>query len=95
MPVLPTGTSVGTSLLVYRAGIPLGALTPYLWAGSTSRLNGRYADWHRVVGAEWATTSPAIPVAGLPAAQATVGIGRSLDAPLAKRSQLYLSLVFQ
>src|SRR5262249_22265983 len=54
-PALPTGAAVGSSLLAVRGSIPLAGLSPYLWAGTTTRENGRYVRWHRVIGAEFTT----------------------------------------
>src|SRR5439155_6677295 len=84
MPALPTGIAVGRSLFVYRVALPVGALTPYVWAASTTRVDGDYKNWHRVVGAEWTASLPQIALAGVPAARAQVGFGRSLDEPFAK-----------
>jgi hypothetical protein len=94
MPALPTGISVGRSLLAYRVGIPLLPLSPFLWAASTTRVDGRFAGWHRVIGAERAILVPPIALAGTPAARALIGVGRSLDAPFAKRYRAYVALVF-
>jgi hypothetical protein len=94
MPVLPTGTDVGTSLFVYRVSMPLGAITPYWWTASTTYSNGSFVRWHRIVGAEWTTSVPAYPLAGTPAARAQVGIGRSLDPPFQNKYRGYASLIF-
>jgi hypothetical protein len=93
IPTLPTGADVGTSLLTYRVAIPLGALTPYWWAGSTGTSAGRFQGWHRVVGGEWIFAVPTYPLAGTPAARAQVGLGYSLDAPFRREFRGYAGLI--
>lgn len=93
MPVLPTGMSIGSSVFTYSVALPSPALTPYFWAGSTAGLHRRFSDWHRVLGLEWSAAVPNIAVTGTPAARAQIGIGESLDAPLRKRVNAYVSFV--
>lgn len=93
MPVLPTGVSIGSSAFTYRAAATLAPLNVYLWSGSTAPAGERFARWHRVVGADWSMSVPAIPSAGTPAARATIGVGRSLDEPFRHKVRGYLSLV--
>jgi hypothetical protein len=94
MPALPTGVDAGRSLLAYRVSIPFATLSPFLWGASTNRVNGRYSNWHRVLGAELSLAFPPIPFAGTPAARAQVGLGRSIDEPFAKKLRGYVNLTF-
>jgi len=93
MPALPTGAALGTSVATYRVAVNGAALSPYFWSGSTADGTERFANWHRVVGLDWVAYVPTIAVAGTPAARALLGVGESLDAPLRKRVQAYVSVV--
>ena len=94
MPVLPTGTDVGSKVFVYRVSIPLAPLSPYFWGASTTPVDGRFENWHRVAGAEFNISVPRIPLLGTPAARGQIGIGYSLDEPYKKKTRAYVSLVF-
>jgi hypothetical protein len=94
MPALPTAIDVGRSFMSYRLTIPLAPVSPFLWAGSTTRVDRKFVRWHRVIGAEIAISGPAIALAGTPAARAQIGIGRSLDDPFRKKIRGYVNLVF-
>jgi hypothetical protein len=99
MPVLPTGTRIGTSVFAYRAALVVGAafsapVSAYLWSGSTGdEDNDRFDEWQRVIGLDWTLSIPAVPAAGTPAGRAQIGIGESLDAPFRRRVRAYFSLV--
>lgn len=92
MPVLPLGTSIGSSAFAYRASLNTKPLSWYFWSGSTA-FDDRFRDWQRVIGAEWTIAFDAIATAGTPAARARIGIGESLDAPVRRRVRAYVSLV--
>ena len=93
MPALPTAVSVDSRAFTYRITLNTDPLALYYWGGSTAAEGERFAVWHRVVGAEWASRVAAIPLAGTPAARGVLGIGESLDAPLRHRVRAYVSLV--
>ena len=93
MPALPTGVSIGSSAFTYRAAATIAPVNFYLWGGSTAPAGERFRRWHRVVGADWSMSVPAIPSAGTPAARAVIGVGRSLDDPFRHKVRGYLSLV--
>jgi len=93
MPALPTGVSIGSSAFTYRAAATIAPVNLYLWGGSTAPAGERFRQWHRVVGADWSMSVPAIPSAGTPAARAVIGVGRSLDDPFRNKTRAYLSLV--
>ena len=93
MPALPTGISIGTSLLAYRVGVSVAPLSWYLWSGSTSRPGESFDVWNRVIGVEWTQSVAPIALAGTPAARAQIGIGESLDAPFRRKLRAYVSLV--
>lgn len=91
MPVLPSGISIGSSVVTGRAS--LGApIALYYWAGST-RNGSRFENWYRVVGFEWNASIGSIAPAGTPAARAQIGAGESLDEPFRKRWRAYVSLI--
>ena len=94
MPALPTGIRGGRSVLAYRVSIPLVPLSPFLWAASTTRVDGHFEDWQRVIGAERSINVPHIALAGTPAARALFGAGYSLDDPFAKKLRAYVALIF-
>jgi hypothetical protein len=93
MPALPAGVSIGSSAFTYRAAATVAPVMFYLWSGSTAAAGERFESWHRVLGADWSMSIPAIPSAGTPAARAVVGVGHSLDAPFRHKTRAYLSLV--
>jgi len=93
MPALPTGVSIGSSAFSYRVALDGRPLSLYWYAGSTASAGQRFALWHRVIGADWSASVPAIAVAGTPAARAQIGVGESLDAPFRKRLRAYVSVI--
>ncbi len=93
MPVLPTGTSIGSSALTYRLSLNTEPLAVYWWAGSTAGNDNRFDIWHRVIGVEWTDAIAAVPVIGTPAARGQIGIGESLDAPFRHRVRAYVGMV--
>jgi hypothetical protein len=93
MPALPTGVSIGSSAFTYRAAATVMPLNVYLWGGSTAPAGERFSRWHRVVGADWSMSVPAIPSAGTPAARGVIGVGYSLDEPFRHKTRGYVSLV--
>jgi hypothetical protein len=95
MPALPAGVAIGDRAIAFRAAMPVGAFTPYYWAASARMGDGRFARWHRVVGVEATLETSQVPVAGVPGARIVAGVGRSLDAPLARRIEGYLAITLQ
>jgi hypothetical protein len=93
MPALPSGVSIGTSAFTYRASATIAPLNFYVWGGSTAPAGDRFSQWHRVVGADWSMSVPAIPSAGTPAARAVIGVGRSLDDPFRHKIRGYVNLL--
>ena len=93
MPALPVGTSIGNSVVAYRAALSTAPLSWYFWAASTAASGASFDAWHRVIGVEWNQSVAPIPLAGTPAARAQIGIGESLDAPFRRKLRGYVSLV--
>lgn len=95
MPALPLGVAIGERAVSVRAATTLGLLTPYYWAASARDGAGRFDRWHRVAGLELAIDERALFVLGTPGARATAGIARSLDAPFARRTRGYVTIVLR
>jgi hypothetical protein len=94
MPALPSAISIGSSAFVYRASLDTRPFALYWWSGSTAPAGESFTQWHRVAGAEWAQSLPAIPMAGSPPFRAWVGVGESIDPPLRHRIVAYAGVAF-
>lgn len=92
MPVLPFGALRSNRIASYRLAVGSSTLSPYYWAGSAG---AGFDDWMRVVGAEGRAAVPTLPLLRLPAAEATAGVGYSLDEPWRKRLRAYLTLRYR
>lgn len=107
LPALPTAADTGHRFWSYRVSSNLFGVSPYLYGVelthdpmcvallSSGGIPGcpPTSTWQRVVGAEWSISVPHIAIAGTPAARALLGVGRSIDPPLAKRWRAYASLI--
>ena len=91
-PALPTGTAVGRDLVALRASMPLGVVSPYY---ATTSLAVGPRRWHRVYGIEASFASGYAPIVRLPGARIVVGVARSLDAPYARVTRGYATLVWR
>lgn len=92
MPVLPFGALRSDRIASYRLSVGSATLSSYYWAASA----GAGSDpWMRVVGAEGRAAVPALPILRLPAAEASAGVGYSLDDPWRKRLRAYLTLRYR
>jgi hypothetical protein len=93
MPALPAATATGDRVLAWRAASALGPLAPFYWTGSARDGGGRFDRWHRVIGLELILDQSVLPVLGTPSARFTAGVARSVDAPFARQTRAYATVV--
>ena len=92
MGALPLGIATGNRLVTFRASTSVAGISPFYWGASTRLGAGRFATWHRVVGAELSIDQTPVSVLGVPGATVTAGIGYSLDDPFRHETRGYLTV---
>jgi hypothetical protein len=95
MAALPSRVGIGDHVLAFRAATSLFGVAPFYWGASVRDGPGRFERWHRAAGVELTIDQTPLPVLGTPGARLTAGIARSLDAPLARATRAYLTLVLR
>ena len=91
MPALRWGTLEGSDLLTYRVSVPVGALTPYFWGGTTDRT---YDRWQRIVGVETGAAFAGWRAAAMPSGRFLAGLAYGLDGRQENDLTAYLSVTF-
>jgi hypothetical protein len=92
--VVPGVTGTRSAVLAVRGSVPLGLLTPFYEAVSVSG-GGPFRTWHRGFGAEVRFRLDGLSQLFLPSLDLRVGAARSLDAPFARRTTVYVSIRYR
>lgn len=92
MPMLPTATAIGRSLLAWRVALPSSQGTLFYEAAAVAPTLAGVADWQRVVGVETRYNFGPVPVAFTPRLQARGGVGYTLSEPFRKRVRAFLEM---
>ncbi|MDE3053871.1 MAG: hypothetical protein KGO03_04770 [Gemmatimonadota bacterium] len=88
---VPDGPGTRSSVVALRGWIPLGVLAPFYEAVSVSSSDA-FRAWHRGLGAELRVRFGGLSQLFLPAVDVRLGLARSLDAPVGRRTAFYAVL---